>query len=121
MGRLIPLRLGIISLTTIVSNGSDTTTYICGAVHSRSEEEGPTYRGRRGTGSKCIPGVYGDRMIDDEIAESADAWGSFGCLWVRALITDVGLTFRRVINVKSRTNGTELGSCVGALKAKRCS
>jgi hypothetical protein len=36
-------------------------------------------------------------------------------------MADVGLTFRRVINVMSRTNGTELGSCVGALKAKRCS
>jgi hypothetical protein len=46
---------------------------------------------------------------------------SFGFLWVRALMADEGLTFHRVINVASRTNGTELGSRVGALKAKRCS
>jgi hypothetical protein len=38
-----------------------------------------------------------------------------------ALMADEGLTFRRVIDVVSRANGTELGSRVGALKAKRCS
>jgi hypothetical protein len=36
-------------------------------------------------------------------------------------MADVGLTFRRVINVVSRANGAELDSRVGALKAKRCS
>ena len=49
--RLIPLRVGIISSTTIVSYSSDTTTYICGTVRSGSEEKGSDYPGRRPTGS----------------------------------------------------------------------
>jgi len=45
--------------------------------------------------------------------------GRVGVLTGRALMADVGLISRRVINVMSRANGTELGSGVGALKAKR--
>jgi hypothetical protein len=40
--RLIPLRVGIISSTTIVSYSSGTTTYICGTVRSGSEEKALT-------------------------------------------------------------------------------
>jgi len=107
--------LGIISSTTIVSNGSDTTTYVCEQFIAEMRKKALPIEEVRPTGSSISLGIHWNPMIDGGYRVR----GRVGVLTGRALMADVGLISRRVINVMSRANGTELGSGVGALKAKR--